>query len=144
MVSPAPQASTRATASPGPGTGSGTVSSTNGAFFAFSTMAFMRAPRRPDAALLPRSGLFELLAQRFHPVVVLLLTLPVAVGETPAAADGAYALALERFPELLATGFHLAQRCLDVGRAIASSAARTFGLHPAERLGLLRRRARNA
>src|SRR5262245_7590389 len=41
MVSPAPQANTRATASPGPGEGSGTVSSTNGVPGAFSSIAFI-------------------------------------------------------------------------------------------------------
>src|SRR5262245_61616097 len=41
MVSPAPQANTRATASPGPGVGSGTVSSTKGVAGAFSSIAFI-------------------------------------------------------------------------------------------------------
>jgi hypothetical protein len=41
IVSPAPQANTRATASPGPAFGSGRSSMTNGAFAACRTMAFI-------------------------------------------------------------------------------------------------------
>jgi hypothetical protein len=44
MVKPAPQAKTRATASPGPGVGSGTVSSTKGWFFPFNNIAFIVIP----------------------------------------------------------------------------------------------------
>ena len=43
MVSPAPHACTRATASPGPGTGSGTDSSTSGVLAALITIAFIAA-----------------------------------------------------------------------------------------------------
>src|SRR6516162_4205827 len=44
MVSPEPQVSTRATASPAPATGSGRSTSSNGVFGACSNIAFMAAP----------------------------------------------------------------------------------------------------
>src|SRR5262245_24928666 len=143
MVSPAPQASTRATASPGPGTGSGTVSRTNGESLALSTIAFM--PASPaSGTLLFRARFLELPAQGLDACVVFFLAFPVAVRETPAAAGGADTLARERFPEFLAFGFHLAQRRFDVDRAVVTSAAGTLGFHPPERLRLPRSGARNA
>src|SRR5512134_375690 len=51
MVSPDPQANTRATASPGPGTGSGTLLSTKGELGPFKTMALISIPEHEVGGL---------------------------------------------------------------------------------------------
>src|SRR5258706_3548684 len=100
MVSPAPQASTCATASPGPGSGSGTVSRTNGVFRALSTIAFTSIPLRgsPPRALFAGLRVLEVEPGFLHGGIQALLAVPVCLGEAGRPPGRADALDLLRIP----------------------------------------------